>query len=605
MSETQKLSSSATFTFDVRLLRECIRLSHSVLTSNVSGTVTVAVTVTGINPIGSAIQVANERQPDLSLISLYHSTLQLLSKNEQLILANEIISTSGIDVIIHRCLPILSHFLREDHQQLQQNSPAATHTVLLNSTGIHCDSSLSSSRPEARFLRRWFSFLSRLLFTIRILKIDPVHLDLSPLVSVGNTENRFVENQIITIEDNKAVFTSPPSISLSHFPSASFHFLRDRRVVLIGIGGGSDCIQASQIALLLHRNYSCSVNAVVSIRTFKPSSQGSSNTIATRRTIENHDGEVGGENASGVFRVKGNSTGSGRFLENIPIEHTDDDDEEEEEEKNEKKQEARVTIENGGEGNGEKEKDGKEGKEKKKLKVYLVIDSLDGKLTKQIEVAIADAGGADCIFAVDTGGDALFSTSSSSSSSSSSASTSSSGIIDSGGVRVTPDQDLRVLKALMELNSQNHHSTPTPTPTPFSVNEIQQMQMYSLEIALGVDSPSYAQVVLEAAGAQFIRLSCEEENQILKQYRAWDFDGHNDSRFGKTAFAWCAALRNESGIQCLPLPSHVVMDTKNGWNPFVMITEAMRGIFIMQLEKHWEAINQNLPAVAKDGGERF
>ena len=131
-------------------------------------------------------------------------------------------------------------------------------------------------------------------------------------------------------------------------------FKQGQRQAFIGIGGGSDCIQAAIVAML-SGNESC----VISIRRDKLGSQTAHEALGTKRTVHNHGGEI----SQGVFRVTPETTGSGRFLEFIPAE---------------------------------------------KMPTYLVIDSGDGRLQMQVEDALNDFGGVDSVVALDTGGDALF-----------------------------------------------------------------------------------------------------------------------------------------------------------------------------------------------------
>ncbi len=127
--------------------------------------------------------------------------------------------------------------------------------------------------------------------------------------------------------------------------------------VYIGIGGGSDCIQAAALAVLGGRNA-----AVISIRRNKLCSQTESDEIGASRTVENHGGEVCFK-GSDVYRITPETTGSGRFVESIPAAH---------------------------------------------LPTYLVIDRQDGMLSRQIWAAVNDFGGCDSVIALDTGGDCLY-----------------------------------------------------------------------------------------------------------------------------------------------------------------------------------------------------
>lgn len=127
------------------------------------------------------------------------------------------------------------------------------------------------------------------------------------------------------------------------------------RLAFVGIGGGSDGIQAAVLALLTGKP-AC----VISIRSHRTSSQHPlSGQMGVERTVHNHRGEL----TRGVYCITPETTGSGRFLEFIPA---------------------------------------------RDVSVYLVIDYQDGRLCQQIGVALDDFGAVDHVIAVDTGGDALY-----------------------------------------------------------------------------------------------------------------------------------------------------------------------------------------------------
>lgn len=270
------------------------------------------------------------------------------------------------------------------------------------------------------------------------------------------------------------------------------------RLAFIGGGGGSNCIQAAILAIL-----SGKTACVISVRTEKTLSQGNSGEIGDKRTVANHGGEV----AKGVFRIKSETTGSGRFLENIPAD---------------------------------------------KLSVYLVIDAKDGRLHEQLQAAIDNFGCVDTVIDVDTGGDCLYRTS----------------VADAS--KATPDQDLESLKAVSNLNVPN---------------------LYSCVIAKGIDSPEYADEILSQAKAKYFTFSDEQKKRILSLYKEFELDGSNPDRFGKTPFAWQAALRGEVGPVTLPLPDKVVHDLRNPWNPHVNITSEMAGGYLMTVREHLYAIS--------------
>lgn len=224
---------------------------------------------------------------------------------------------------------------------------------------------------------------------------------------------------------------------------------------------------------------------------------------AQDRLVLNHGGEI----YPGVYRVSSQTKGSGRFLENIPA----DD-----------------------------------------LPVYLVVDDQKGDLTTKIEVVLADCGSVDTLIAVDTGGDALYTTAGDDQS------------------KATPDQDIRSLRAIADLRGLNK---------------------LSCIVACGVDAPLNAGQVLRGALADYYDPTPEERVFILNQYQLWQMDGTNPTRFGKTPFAWQKALKAQYGCQVLPLPAHVVLDGGNPWNPFVHITPSMSGMYMMKVEDHLRAIS--------------
>lgn len=305
--------------------------------------------------------------------------------------------------------------------------------------------------------------------------------------------------------DANLIVKDPSKIDQTQFSSMeNLSFLAGGSIIPVGIGGGSDVLQAAIIGLLL-KKAGKKVPAVISVRTAKTGSQSVAGRLGEERTVENHGGEI----FPGVFKVMEHSTGSGRFLENIPV------------------------------------ADG--------LPVYLVIDHQNGKLAEQIQAVVKHVGGTDQILAVDTGGDALHRN------------------VGADNAKATPDQDLRVLEALKNV----------------------KLPVSTVEIAVGVDTPDDGREVLSVANAVFYHPNTEESKEILDIYKRWEIDGTNETRYGKTPFAWQAALRGETGFVTLPLPLRVVLDRKNPWDPFVNISESMAGIFIMTLENHLKAISRS------------
>jgi len=218
----------------------------------------------------------------------------------------------------------------------------------------------------------------------------------------------------------------------------------------IGIGGGSDGIQAALLAQMM-KGHNVTPKFVISIRTAK--------TEGEKRTVEGHGGEI----ARGVYKILPTSTGSGRFLENLPAND---------------------------------------------VNMFIVTDYQDGTLLGQLRAVIASVGGVDKVIAVDTGGDSLYSASTDNTS------------------KATPDQDLRVLKTLSSLNMSVEVETAIPAigvDSPENAVEILHVgkaQVYE-------PSPSEAQNILQkyrdwqmdgSSNSRFGKTSLAWQNALKKQY---------------------------------------------------------------------------------------
>lgn len=270
------------------------------------------------------------------------------------------------------------------------------------------------------------------------------------------------------------------------------------RVAFIGIGGGSDSIQAALLAIISGKK-ACAI----SLRTQKPTSQNGVGKTDESRRVENHGGMV----TDGVYLMTPETRGSGRFLEFLTA---------------------------------------------SLLPTYLVIDQGDDLLSDKINAAILHFGGVDTIVAVDTGGDCLYRTQ----------------VSDSE--KATPDQDIRSLHAIAGIKAQN---------------------LISCVIANGIDAPDDAADVLASADAKYYKLNEEETHIVLNLYRQFHMDGSDPTRYGKTPFAWQAALKGLRGRTRIPLPDSVVNDPENPWNPYVEITDEMAGYWLIDLKKHLKAIS--------------
>jgi hypothetical protein len=275
------------------------------------------------------------------------------------------------------------------------------------------------------------------------------------------------------------------------------------RTAFIGIGGGSDIIQAAQLGLLLKEKPAC----FISIRSQKIGSQGAAGKINDVRFVHHHGGEI----FPGVFRIMPDTTGTGRFLEHLVA------------------------------GAG--------------VPVYLVLKQSTELLQKQIQSAVAHAGGADNIVAVDTGGDCLYVKSPQKH-------------IDA---KTTPDQDFASLKAINALAGYKNKLTAV--------------------MALGVDSPPYAGRLMKNVGAQLFSFSPAQTKSLLNNYTRFKIDGKNNSFYGKTVLAFQQALRGEKNFIIVPLPVSVVVSKTAPWDPFVHLNAYSDKLIVMDLKKHFAAID--------------
>ena len=153
-------------------------------------------------------------------------------------------------------------------------------------------------------------------------------------------------------------------------------------ILPIGMGGGSDCIQAAQLAKMLQGSGK-TIPAVVSVRTATTGSQGSDGKMSEDRTPQNAQ-----EISTGVYLVNKDTKMKGR-----PVEPLIADD----------------------------------------FPTYIILIREDISLVEQIQALRSHLGSIDTIIGVDTGGDALFSTS------------------GQDQAKATPDQDIQVLRAISSI----------------------------------------------------------------------------------------------------------------------------------------------------------
>lgn len=160
-------------------------------------------------------------------------------------------------------------------------------------------------------------------------------------------------------------------------------------VVVVALGGGSDCIQAAMVGKFLLKG----CKNVISIRTKNTSSQNEKGEMNKQRKISNPK-EVLSE---GVYLCDIETNGEGRFFENMP---------------------SQIGMNS-----------------------YLVIDEEDGKLFSKIQTVIEHirknvGDNIDTILGVDTGGDCLYPIKK-----------------DSINAETTPDQDRTGLEAIMQFEN--------------------------------------------------------------------------------------------------------------------------------------------------------
>lgn len=182
--------------------------------------------------------------------------------------------------------------------------------------------------------------------------------------------------------------TISPVNQINMVKSNDFPVIGAGKTAVIGMGGGSDCIQASILAKILQqKGIQCS--DVISIRTNKTTSQDTKGKMGEERTVQNPLRIVDDD----TYLISSETTGSGRFLENIPA---------------------------------------------KDLNVYLIIDREDGNLKHKIEKVLEDIGEGETLIGVDTGGDVLYP------------------LIERSNQSIsTPDQDRRVLETINSIQGIN------------------------------------------------------------------------------------------------------------------------------------------------------
>lgn len=298
-------------------------------------------------------------------------------------------------------------------------------------------------------------------------------------------------------------------IAVSEFPSmGSLANLKGSRFVVAGIGGGSDVIQAAQLAYML-KAAGKQVDGLLSFRTSKLGSQGNGTAkVGEARVYENST-----VLSEGILQMSSASQGNGRDLEPL------------------------VASE---------------------FKTLMVLIEEQQDLKDRIVRALGHIGlYIDGIILVDTGGDSLYPAVTH----------------DLATARSTPDQDLHVLSAFGRVAESLSG----------------KLTITSAVMAAGVDSPENAAAVLKDAGAQYFETPHSDVPQILARYQGWHLDGSSDRYYGKTPYAWQAALQGASGVAVVPLPLRVILDRGNPWTPFIKVP--VTGVFFMDVLEHLRAIS--------------
>ncbi len=179
---------------------------------------------------------------------------------------------------------------------------------------------------------------------------------------------------------------------------------------------------------------------------------------------------------------------------------------------------------------------------------------------EHIEKLLA-ATGAEAIIGVDTGGDSLYV----------SEHPSFSGMNERD---ITPDRDYETMRAL-DAVAKAHPD----------------VVVQSAIIAPGVDAPPYAREMLDAIGARRMLHPVGMSDRVASLYARWGMNGSRSEEglYGKTPFAWLAALQGRFGVQPLPLPHDAILSATNPWRAYLSVTPAMAEVVFADLQRHADA----------------
>ena len=331
--------------------------------------------------------------------------------------------------------------------------------------------------------------------------------DLSSIAQAANQgkldprqdELRFHHSGEMLIAERRQI----PSIQVNHLPTFDRDKFYGKRVLYIGMGGGSDGIQAAMLSKLQQDTGATPV-AIVSVR-------------ADTKPLAHTGRSIG----QAIVEITPQTTkiGNWRFLEDIIA------------------------------------------KDDYVATVYLLNSTKPEMIALDIQALIYEPR-AYTIIGVDTGGDVLYRANTE---------------VDS--VTSTPDQDYAVLTALHELNKSTGNSS---------------LDIYTAIVAPGVDTPDYANEILESSRAQRIGVTPDDIDAINETYAHWRMDGSasEEGLYGKTPLAWLAALNGRYGLQSLALPKSNAVSTHNPWRIFMNIRPSTASIVVAKADRLYKVVSK-------------
>lgn len=372
------------------------------------------------------------------------------------------------------------------------------------------------------------AYLAHVLQELRIASqhpIDGINTTLQPLLQACDDKRqtpwevpvRFIHNPGTHQLD--MIYVEPTLFSVEDLPLLTDETLfHGKKVLFIGMGGGSDIVQAAALSEYLERNFGSFTAAFASVRKAENELigatlvRGTGKTSTTLKRISEHTGPKG----------------DWRFLENLMLTTPHDP--------------------------------------LAKVPMY-IINSLKRQHIVHDLNLLLDIYRPDVVMGVDTGGDSLFPTWTHETSS------------NADLTNNSPDQDRQVLTALSQV------------ARPTAIRRA-GVDFLTAIVAPGVDTPPAAHHILWAAEAARLPFSERDKQLFCTRYAGWSMDGSGNSqnRYGKTALAWLAALRQQYGLTMLNLPPANVVASHNTWRAALRVTPAMGEVVVTRLAKHAQAI---------------